>query len=47
MPGQMFDHIREMYQAELYEDLKQLVSVESNVVLFRVSECSAYIYNRL
>ncbi|XP_059144274.1 anaphase-promoting complex subunit 7-like [Physella acuta] len=27
MPGQMFDHIRELYQAELYEDLKQLFCI--------------------
>uniref|UniRef100_A0A0B7A0N2 Anaphase-promoting complex subunit 7 n=1 Tax=Arion vulgaris TaxID=1028688 RepID=A0A0B7A0N2_9EUPU len=32
MPGQMFDHIREMYQAELYEDLRQLVSIVLSVV---------------
>ncbi|KAH9513955.1 Anaphase promoting complex subunit 7 [Bulinus truncatus] len=32
MPGQMFDHIRELYQAELYEDLKQLVCIFLSVI---------------
>lgn len=32
MPGQMFDHIRELYQAELYEDLKQLLCVVLSMI---------------
>lgn len=32
MPGQMFDQIRELYQAELYDDLKQLMSIVLSLI---------------